>query len=549
MADMLLGLSAGVLVADRYRLDRIVGMGGMGCVWAATNVTTGKHVALKFLKRPAPRQSALHGKFLTEARLTVDHPNVVQIYDVLHLNDEAPFLVMELLRGRSLREELRRAGRLPCEVALVILRQVLSAVRYAHACGVIHRDLKPENIFLSVAADGRTVVKVLDFGVARRTAPRRGRERRPADDADTVRGTLGYAAPEQASGAGADERGDVWSLGVVLYECLTGERPFKGRTWREYVEACVSGPTEDVERRISEMPGELASILPRMIAPERALRADLDAVQRAISESHAEPRGFSHDQPPLSALSDGEGTSKSTLSLESTARVSSSVPSEHLEISDEVGRALATAHTGVRARTVRAGSLALVRSASMMVGAAALFVLAWRGYPAPLVPQREGITGRAPLVSASAVAAMEAAAPAAPDGRTADPAAESAPEARPSDTSSKSSKPPVEWHRIAVFPADAQVEVNGKPARVMGGTILLEKIPGMTYAVRIWKGDDEDIHDVKADALPRELRLEPRPPPPPPGALARSPAPPAASEPVPKPVARPVSTAYRTTFE
>jgi eukaryotic-like serine/threonine-protein kinase len=193
------GLIAGTVVAQKYELRHALGSGGMGVVWAARHRESGAMVALKFLRTDpggADDPDSLK-RFLREARAaaSVRHPHVVAIREVLELPDGRPVMVMELLAGETLRMRLNRGPRLTLEEAATILLPVASAVGTAHAQGIVHRDLKPDNIFLSQDAGGDTVVKVLDFGIAKVTRPHPtlGRSRQPRACADRQWGGAGHA--------------------------------------------------------------------------------------------------------------------------------------------------------------------------------------------------------------------------------------------------------------------------------------------------------------------------------------------------------------------
>jgi serine/threonine-protein kinase len=188
-------LELGNVVADRYRLERFLGEGGMGAVWAARHVVTGKTVALKVLKGGSEEHRR---RFVQEARVAaaIRHPNVVDVHDVLALPDGRPVLVMDLLEGEPLSEAIERRGRYSLEELGPIMLQVLAGIGAAHAAGVVHRDLKPENVFLC----GDTV-KVLDFGIAKLTALTSAIQHTAAlTQTGSVLGTPMYMAPEQVFG-------------------------------------------------------------------------------------------------------------------------------------------------------------------------------------------------------------------------------------------------------------------------------------------------------------------------------------------------------------
>ena len=225
----------GRLIADRYRVLATLGRGGMGAVYRVEHVMLKKELALKFLHPELGRLDEVARRFEREAEAAarLDHPNITSVTDFGRTPDGLLFLVMELLQGQSLTEVIRPDGvgrPLPVERALHIERQILRALEHAHHSGIVHRDLKPDNVMV-IARDGENdVVKLLDFGIAKITAPdASGAPRGPAlTQAGVVFGTPEYLSPEQAMGEEADGRADLYSAGIVLYEMLTGKRPFDG---------------------------------------------------------------------------------------------------------------------------------------------------------------------------------------------------------------------------------------------------------------------------------------------------------------------------------
>ncbi|HVH48053.1 MAG TPA: serine/threonine-protein kinase [Labilithrix sp.] len=222
----------GTMVSDRYRIARVLGEGGMGVVYAAEHVLMRKEVALKVLHAEMCTLPEVVARFEREAIAAahIDHPNVAGATDFGRLPDGSCFLVLELLRGRSLRDEISK-GPIPLGRALRLLRGIVSGVAAAHAKGIVHRDLKPENVML-VDRDGTTdFVKVLDFGIAKvdpsvAAAPQAGGK--VLTRVGSVFGTPEYMAPEQAVGEAVDARADLYSLGVIFLEMLIGKCPFTG---------------------------------------------------------------------------------------------------------------------------------------------------------------------------------------------------------------------------------------------------------------------------------------------------------------------------------
>ncbi len=221
MVDPVLGR-----VLGRYRIEERIGAGGMGAVYRATDETLRRTVAIKVLADDVAENAETRGRFLREARLaaSLTHPCVAAVYDVGESDDGHVYIAMELVPGKSLRQRLVD-GALDVPTAVHVAKEITRALVAAHGLGIVHRDLKPDNVMLG---EDRSV-KVLDFGLAKTSASEDG----PAPSsfvtqADRVLGTPGYMAPEQAAGRTVDARADLFSVGVVLYEMLTGERPFRG---------------------------------------------------------------------------------------------------------------------------------------------------------------------------------------------------------------------------------------------------------------------------------------------------------------------------------
>lgn len=216
----------GTIIDRRYQVVQVLGEGGMGTVYRVRHTILGRQFALKVLKRELSSDPELPTRFIREAKAAaaISHPNVVQISDFGVLATEQPFFVMELLNGLPLSAIVWKSGPLRPERALPLLRQVAEGLAAAHAAGVIHRDLKPDNIHVS-SSGGRDVVKVLDFGLAKVAGASRLTKN------GIVYGTPHYMSPEQASGEPIDHRSDIYALGVVMYETLTGRVPFEAETY------------------------------------------------------------------------------------------------------------------------------------------------------------------------------------------------------------------------------------------------------------------------------------------------------------------------------
>lgn len=272
------------LVVGRYRLERLLGQGGMGQVWEAIDLSGGERVALKFLSPDAASSPEARQRLLREARAAseVDHPNVVRVRDVFELEEGIPVLVMDLLVGETLGARLARDGRMSVEDCASIMAPVVAAVSALHARGIVHRDLKPDNIHIGAGLDGALDVKVLDLGIAKQPLREASDATASLTGTDVVVGTPWYMAPEQAFGEGrVDHRLDVWALGVILYECLAGVRPIEGDNPGQIFRALLADPIAPIEQRVPGLPAELAAAI------DRALVRDRDARLDDLGELHA----------------------------------------------------------------------------------------------------------------------------------------------------------------------------------------------------------------------------------------------------------------------
>lgn len=236
-------LSAGDLVEDRYRIERLLGRGAMGTVYLATQLSMDRPVAIKTLLRSLLSDYKLVQRFYRESRAAskLDHPNIIRTYDFgIDRTTKAPFIVMEYLEGQELSDHLRERGALPEREACKLLAQVAGALAEAHAKGVVHRDLKPSNIWLRPLADGALQAKVLDFGIAKVLEAGEGEDK--LTGTGMTLGTPAYMSPEQIVGGYLDARSDLYGLGCILHELLTGHYPFAGAQRRQLFFMTVNTP-------------------------------------------------------------------------------------------------------------------------------------------------------------------------------------------------------------------------------------------------------------------------------------------------------------------
>jgi serine/threonine-protein kinase len=277
------GLQPGDLVGDSYRLGHLLGEGGMGWVWQATNLATDQAVALKILKGGKEEDRR---RFLREVRAAaaIRHPHVIAVHDFLELPDGTLVIVMDLLEGETLGAVLRRDARISLGDLAAIALPVLGALEAAHALGIVHRDLKPDNIFLC-RAGAEVDVKVLDFGVAKLTAEDGLAARTQAlTGTGSMVGTPYYMSPEQVfADKDLDARADVWSLGVVMYECLAGLRPTEADTVGRVLKKIMEAGFPPLTAHGTELPDDVVALVGSMLALDRNKRPGLAAIREVLA--------------------------------------------------------------------------------------------------------------------------------------------------------------------------------------------------------------------------------------------------------------------------
>ena len=279
-------------LAGRYVVERILGRGGMGVVVAARNVELDQEVAIKLMFPEHAANKVLSGRFKREARLAAKTRSVhlVRVWDVGKLESGVPYLVMEMLHGRDLGEELVARSRLPVKEAVDLVLQTAGGIAELHALGIVHRDLKPANLFIANDPAGRTV-KILDFGISKEQGP----ASTSLTATESILGTPRYMSPEQIRAAkDVDARADIWSMGVILYEMLSGRGPYEapGESVGELFAHVLFTEPRPLRQWLPDLPPGLEEVVFRCIRRERAHRfndvAELAEALRpfAAAESH-----------------------------------------------------------------------------------------------------------------------------------------------------------------------------------------------------------------------------------------------------------------------
>src|SRR5712664_2773155 len=279
-------VTPGQIIADRYRVVALAGRGGMGEVYRAEDLKLSQIVAIKFLPPSLSQDAGALARFHSEVRIArqVSHPNVCRVFDIGDA-DGVPFLTMEYVDGEDLGSLIRRIGRLSSDKAIEIARQICAGLAAAHERGVIHRDLKPTNLML----DGAGKIRITDFGLASIAAS--------IENADVKAGTPAYMAPEQLEGKEVTSKSDLYSLGLVLYEILTGKRAFNATTLPELIKQRESSVPANPSTLVPELDPLIERVILRCLEKDPAQRP-----ASALQVAAALPGG----DPLAAALAAGE---------------------------------------------------------------------------------------------------------------------------------------------------------------------------------------------------------------------------------------------------
>jgi serine/threonine-protein kinase len=288
----------------KYELLEEIGHGGMATVYRARDRRLGREVAIKLI-HPHLRQNAeVASRFISEARTVAKlrHPNIVEVYDVSDNSETERYLVVELIRGVTLRQLLTQHERLPVEVAVGVALELAQALEHAHAEGVIHRDIKPENVLVELQrpAEGPPTVRVMltDFGIAKLL------DAQGITSTGQVLGSPAHMAPEQIEGSAVDVRADVFGLGVLLYECLVGHLPFDGKNPAQVLKAVLDGTFLPADKERPEIGARFANVVARSLARDVERRHENIAAFAKALRSELLLLGFESVQDEVAQLID-----------------------------------------------------------------------------------------------------------------------------------------------------------------------------------------------------------------------------------------------------
>jgi eukaryotic-like serine/threonine-protein kinase len=291
----------------RFRVDGTLGRGGMAVVYLGYDAELHRPVAIKLLADNLAQDAEFRARFLREARMAarLSHANIVQVFDIGQDDQARPFIVMEYVEGETLAETLAREGRLAVDRVVEIGLQCCAGLAYAHTAGLIHRDVKPANLL--VATDG--TVKLADFGVARAL------DQTHITQTGSILGTTRYLSPEQAAGKRVTAAADVYSLGVVLYELLTGRTPYDGRSLTELVIAQRQEDVVPIETLRSDVPAWLDTAVRSCLAPAARDRPPAEGLARHLAATGARP------EPVTERLDDHQAANKTLVFTQAPTHV------------------------------------------------------------------------------------------------------------------------------------------------------------------------------------------------------------------------------------
>jgi serine/threonine-protein kinase len=460
-SDLLPGAQVG-----EYIVDKKIGEGGMGAVYSATHPMIGKRAAIKVISSALGTDASAVARFVQEARSVnqIGHPNIVDVFAFGELPDGRNYFVMEYLQGESLAERIGRAT-MPLGEAIEILDQIADALEAAHEKSIVHRDLKPDNVYLASVRGGRTMVKLLDFGIAKLAGPEGpGSGGVQKTRTGMMMGTPGYLSPEQARGKNVDHRTDVYALGCMVFEVVTGRLPFVADNAMDIVLMHMTAAAPRPSEIWPEIPRPLDAVISRMLEKESSARPSLSEVRAVFSELVTSG---------LVTLNNGRGVAfGSSMGRHQTApgtgmlAVGTQPATIAPRTAPPVASPLATAPPlEVAPAKKKSGLLIGVLAAAVVAAGVVAFVAMKGGKKEPATTaQQASATAPAPTPAA---ATPEATKPAEPKPAEAKPS-----EAKPAEaakpTEGAAAAKPAGTIDISIDADGATVTVDGKPVEVAG---------------------------------------------------------------------------------
>jgi serine/threonine-protein kinase len=428
--DDRIAVREGDVLADKYRVERVLGSGGMGVVVAARHLRLEERVAIKFLHPDALTNAEAVARFEREARAAakIKSEHVARVSDVGTLDNGCPYMIMEYLEGEDLAQWLQQRGPLAIDQAVEFILQTCEAMAEAHGLGIVHRDLKPANLFCIRRPDDLLSIKVLDFGISK-VSVGAGLD---MTRADAVMGSPLYMSPEQMlSARSVDARTDIWSMGVILYELISGRGPFRGENLPEVCMSIASHPTPSLRATRPDMPANLDAVIAKCLQKDRKRRYS-NVAELAVALAPFAPKRARASVDRISRVIRSAGLA------DSVASPPSSDPSAEPPSPATIA---SWGQTAARGRRHRAGLLGVTAALGLGVGAvAATWVLqksAPEAMPAvldaatqPWVPAAAGL----PSASAPTPEALASGAPPSVSGSVAVPPLDQATPSRPEPT-------------------------------------------------------------------------------------------------------------------
>jgi len=298
----------GQVLNGKYEILSPLGEGGMGIVYEGIQKNIDKRVAIKFLFPTIKASDEVMARFHNEAKVaaSISHKNIRDILDMDKTPDGNPYIVMEYLEGRSLGKIIKSKGKLSSSTAARIALQVLSALKGVHSMGIVHRDLKPDNVFITQQAGGEELVKIVDFGISHLIKPLEGKELVQTKD-DAIVGTPKYLSPEQAASEKVDERTDLYALGTILYEMVTGRHPFEEKNYNKIIVSILTREPDPPSVHNRDLPSEFEEIILKAMRKEPYNRYPSAAefateIKRFLAESSS-----AETIPPIAARASADG--------------------------------------------------------------------------------------------------------------------------------------------------------------------------------------------------------------------------------------------------